>query len=58
MNHLQDLPNQEGFVFIGIDKNNNKHECEVKKNPIGCHSVYKTENGEPFFFQLSGWEQK
>lgn len=56
MKHLADLPNQEGFKFIGVDKENMRHECEVKKNAIGCHSVYRTQDGEPFFMRLAGWE--
>ena len=52
---LDDLPNQEGFRFTGIDKEGNLHPCVVRKNPVGCHSVYRLDNGEPFFFQLCGW---
>lgn len=56
MNHLVDLPNQEHFKFIGITKNGERHECEVRKNAVGCHSVYRTADGEPCFTQLAGWE--
>lgn len=56
MKRLADLPNQEGFKFIGMDKENIRHVVEVKKDAIGCHSVYRTHDGEPFFVRLFGWE--
>ena len=55
MNHLMDLPNQVGFKFSGVTKDNQKIECEVRLDPVGCHSVY-TPEGEPVYFRLAGWE--
>lgn len=55
MNKLQDLPNKEGFKFTGVDRLREEFECVVKKDPVGCHSVYRVDNGEPCFMQLVGW---
>jgi len=58
MKHLKDLPNNPGFTFIGVDKDGERHLCIVKIDSIGCCGVYRVEDNEPFFFQLSGWEDK
>jgi hypothetical protein len=52
---LADLPNQVGFRFTGVDREGGEHKCEVRKNPVGCHGVYRLDTGEPFFVQLCGW---
>ena len=31
MRDLIDLPNQDKFIFVGIDKDGNKHKCIIKK---------------------------
>ena len=54
---LCDLPNQEGFKFIGVDGDWNAHECIVYKDAVGCHSVKRIDTGEPFFFKLLGWRK-
>lgn len=54
---LCDLPNQEGFKFIGVDHDLNTHECIVYKDAIGCHSVKRINDGEPFYLQLRGWRK-
>lgn len=54
---LRDIPNNEGFRFIGIDHADNEIECVVKKNPDGCHSVYDN-NENPVFMKLKFWRQK
>ncbi len=53
MNNLADLPNKEGFTFVGIDYDHKQHRCTVKKNNIGCHEVHN-EFG-PFWSNLMGW---
>ncbi len=57
MNHLRDLPNASGFKFIGITKNDERINCEVKKNEAGNHGVFD-DNNIPVWFQLIGWEEK
>jgi hypothetical protein len=52
--HLADLPNTEGFKFIGIDHNGNLMECVVVKDRMGLHSV-ENEYGDPCFMNLHGW---
>ena len=54
---LCDLPNQEGFKFIGVDGDWNEHECIVYKDAIGCHSIKRIDTGEPFFMRLLGWRK-
>lgn len=54
---LRDLPNQEGFRFVGVDLHMVEHDCIVDKNPVGCHSVYREADREPFFFRLYGWKR-
>ena len=57
MRFMKDLPNQEGFKFIGITYDDEKINCIVMKNPAGCHSVYD-DHGTPVFSKLQGWEPK
>lgn len=54
MKHLQELPNDEGSRFIGIDDDNRHIKCIVQTDKNGFCSVYD-EDGEPNFFQLVGW---
>ncbi len=49
------IPNEEGFKCIVIDSDHNEFECIVKKNGIGMHSLYKTENDEPCWMSLIAW---
>jgi len=52
MKHLQDLPNIEGFRFVGITHDNERKECFVAKDLMGCHTI----KGEAMWFDLDGWE--
>jgi hypothetical protein len=52
MKHLQDLPNIEGFRFVGITHDNERRECFVAKDLMGCHTI----KGEATWFDLDGWE--
>jgi hypothetical protein len=56
LNELSDLPNQEGFKFIGIDDDYNEHLCIVVKDSIGCHTVNRISDNEPFFTKLMSWK--
>lgn len=48
---LRDLPNQEGFKFIGLTNNNDLGMCEVIKNDKGMHVI----SGEYTYLELKGW---
>lgn len=48
--HLKDLPNQHGFVFVGITHQGKEKQCRVVRKENGIHSV----EGENFL-NLSGW---
>jgi hypothetical protein len=52
MKHLADLPNREGFRFRGINHDNERGNCYVAKDSMGCHTV----KGDFNWFQLAGWE--
>jgi hypothetical protein len=52
---LRDLPNQTGYKFIGIDLEGKEWECRVIKDAVGCHTVERCCDYEPFFFKLYGW---
>ena len=51
---LRDIPNIDGYEFIGIDHDDREIKCIVKKNPVGCHSAYDLD-GNPVFIQLKYW---
>lgn len=52
---LRDLPNQPGYKFVGIDLDGKEWECRVIKDAVGCHTVERCCDYEPFFFKLYGW---
>ena len=51
---LIDLPNREGFKFIGVCKDDTEMECYVWKDETGCHTVRDRE-GNRVFKQLKAW---
>ena len=55
MRELADLPNQDKFVFVGIDKDGNKHKCIVRKTLDG-YRAYRMIDDLLFFSMLAGWE--
>lgn len=57
MRHMRDLPNQEGFQFVGVTHDGDLMECVVTKPDNICHSV-ENEYGEPCFMKLAGWVNK
>ena len=57
MRQLRDLPNTAGFEFIGIDRSGNEHDCIVRIDPVGCYSVYRKQDGAPFFMSLLMWRK-
>lgn len=51
------IPNIEGFEFIGIDNLYKQHECVVVKDLItGLHSIKSTSGVE--FFDLIGFKNE
>lgn len=56
MRALRDIPNQRGYRFIGITLDQERVPCVVDLNAVGCYSVYRESDREPFWFQLQGWE--
>jgi len=50
-----DIPNTDGYRLIGIDDDFNEFFCVVRKNPVGCFSLYKEENSAPCFMQIKYW---
>lgn len=55
MRALRDLPNLEGYRFVGIDIDGNEHACIVVKDAVGCHTVKRIADLEPFFMRLYAW---
>ncbi len=51
---LRDIPNQDGYEFVGVTHDGDEIKCIVKKNPIGCHGAYDLD-GNPVFIQLKYW---
>lgn len=48
---LSDIRNEDGFKFIGIDRNGGKHYCIVRKNDDGYYMASNT----VIFQDLIGW---
>jgi hypothetical protein len=55
MRHLSDLPNFEGYRFVGIGHDGKEHACIVTKDKIGCHTIKRIADLEPYYFKLTGW---
>jgi len=52
-----DIPNIEHFMFFGIFEDRRRHLCEVRKDKIGCHGVYRVSDGDQCFQNLIAWER-
>lgn len=46
------IPNQDGFKFIGIDKQFKEHYCIIRKEDDGC---YYMNSNTCVFSDLQGW---
>lgn len=51
MKALRDIPNQDGFKFIGIDKQGNEHFCIVRKKS----GRYVMNSNTVVWADLAGW---
>lgn len=52
---LGDLPNQEGFRFIGVLADGTEVSCVVKRDEVGMHRAHHGETGEWMYPRLNGW---
>ena len=57
MRKLRDLPNKEGYKFIGVCKDDTLLFCEVGKDKTGLHCAYDSETNEKCYYRLKGWFQ-
>ena len=55
MRELKDLPNTEGFRFIGITKLGNRLPCIVARSE-GIFRAMDCGTGAPIYNNLVGWE--
>lgn len=53
---LSDIPNVEGFRFIGIAKDDKRIVCYVKQNEAGQHEARDESDGSNCFHRLAYWE--
>lgn len=53
---LSDIPNVEGFRFIGITKDGVRIVCYVKQNEAGQHEARDESDGSNCFLRLAYWE--
>lgn len=56
VNKLSDIPNREGFQFIGIKENGQEIACVVMRSPVGYFSVYTADSLVPCWCELKGWK--
>lgn len=54
MKQLKDLPNSNGFVFIGICYDNSEIVCHIRSN--GSIYIILDMNNEPSYSKLKGWK--
>jgi len=58
MKHLKDIPNQQGYAFIGITKDDQRIDCIVIKDVVGCHVIVNEYTKERIFHNLKGWQKR
>lgn len=56
MKPLLEIPNQQGYRFVGITLEQERVPCVVDLNASGCHCVYRESDRRLFWFKLYGWE--
>lgn len=55
---LADLPNENGFRFVGVTKSGDRLPCMVLfDHHAGIFRAYDNGTGEPIFNSLKGWER-
>lgn len=56
-NALADIPNHDGYRFIGKTFDGELIPCIVKKRPTGCHIAVDERDGTPCFSRLESWSK-
>lgn len=51
---LGDLPNQDGYEFIGVRKDGTHCNCVIRQGDDGLHYI----EGEVTYWELRGWKYK
>jgi hypothetical protein len=54
MKQLKDLPNSNGFTFIGVCHDNSEIVCHIRSN--GSIHIILDMNNEPAYSKLKGWK--
>lgn len=54
---LGDLPNQEGFRFVGVMADGTEVACVVSRDEAGLHRACREGTGEWMFPRLNGWRK-
>jgi hypothetical protein len=53
---LSELPNEDGFRFIGVNVRGLKVRCKViQDKDTKVHYVIRIRDNEPFYSKLKGW---
>ena len=53
---LIELPNKDGFRFIGINIKGLQVRCKIVQDPnTKVHYVVRIRDNEPFYCKLKGW---
>lgn len=53
--NLSDIPNVEGYAFVGLTSSGEHESCVVKKNDAGIHYCVYEETGVSAYGGLRGW---
>ena len=55
LRELGDLPNLDGFRFVGVKKDGTEVSGVVRKDDKGLYRAYDEKTGEWIFSDLKGW---
>jgi len=55
MKEPMEMPNLEGFKAIAVDDDGNEFPVTVKKDSIGCFSLYRDSDNSPCWMQIVGF---
>jgi hypothetical protein len=58
MNQLEDIPNQNGFRFIGICRDGSEIECIIKEVDECCSVRTDDAISEPIYRLLKSWRHR
>ena len=54
---LKDLPNKQGFEFVGITSIGNEIPCYVHRSTTGCYIVLSAYTDRRIYSELIGWRE-